>query len=179
VWLTRPPEGFPQQKPGVESRGMEGTSPRSGVEYHFGPFRIDLSSLRLLRGDEPIPIAPKAFDTLLVLIQQRDRLLLKDELLHAVWADAFVSEDSLTQNITALRRALGDDPANPQFIATIPRRGYRFVASVTEHVRGEETSAAAAGGSAPIYKVGVDSSAGVRPTPARRRLLIAVPLGIA
>jgi DNA-binding winged helix-turn-helix (wHTH) protein/Tol biopolymer transport system component len=150
------------------------------VEYHFGPFRIDLSSLRLLRGDEPIPIAPKAFDTLLVLVQQRDRLLLKDELLHAVWADAFVSEDSLTQNITALRRALGDDPANPQFIATIPRRGYRFVAAVTEHVRGHEVSAGPAS-TAPIDvdKGTVAPRTVVTPSPATRRSLwIAVPLGI-
>ncbi len=151
---------------------MEGASPRSGVEYRFGPFRIDLSSLRLLRGDEPIPIAPKAFDTLLVLVEQRDRLLLKDELLHAVWADAFVSEDSLTQNITALRRALGDDPANPQFIATIPRRGYRFVAPVTEHLR-EEPSAASRG-SAPTYKVEAATSALAR----RGRLLVGVPLAV-
>jgi eukaryotic-like serine/threonine-protein kinase len=108
------------------------TAPRAGVEYLFGPFRLELASLRLWHGDDVVPLAPKAFDTLLLLVQHRDRLLLKDELLHSLWSDSYVSEDSLTQNITALRRALGDDASNARYIATVPRRGYRFVAPVIE-----------------------------------------------
>ena len=103
----------------------------SAVAYEFGPFRLDVGSRQLLRG-EPVPLTPKVFQTLLVLLECRDRVLSKDELMRAIWPDSFVSEDSLTQSIWALRRALGDDTSRPEFIATIPRRGYRFVAAVTE-----------------------------------------------
>ena len=91
------------------------------LEYVFGPFRLDVASMQLSRDDEPVNLTPKAFDTLLVLIRNRHRLVRKDELMSAVWADAYVSEDSLTQNITALRRALGDDSHQPEYISTIPR----------------------------------------------------------
>ncbi len=102
------------------------------IEYRFGPFRLDLPSLQLWRGDEPVGLTPKAFDTLLVLIRNRNRLVRKDELISAVWTNVAVSEDSLSQIVTALRRALSDDPQRPVFIATIPRRGYRFIAPVVE-----------------------------------------------
>jgi len=104
-------------------------------EYLFGPFRLDVASMQLWRGDDLVTITPKAFDTLLVLIANRDRLLKKDELLGAVWPNSFVSEDSLAQNITVLRRTLGDDPNLPHYIATTPRRGYRFIGPVTERAR--------------------------------------------
>src|SRR5262245_55361453 len=99
--------------------------PAATGEYLFGPFRLNVASMQLWRGDDLVTITPKAFDTLLVLIANRDRLLRKEELLAAVWPNSFVSEDSLAQNITVLRRALGDDPNQPQYIATLPRRGYR------------------------------------------------------
>jgi Tol biopolymer transport system component/DNA-binding winged helix-turn-helix (wHTH) protein len=100
--------------------------------YVFGPYRLDVSSLQLWRGDALVPLPPKVFDTLLVLIAHRDRLVTKDELLAAVWPNSFVSEESVAQNITSLRRALVDDHAHPTYIATIARRGYRFIGSVTE-----------------------------------------------
>jgi DNA-binding winged helix-turn-helix (wHTH) protein/Tol biopolymer transport system component len=103
------------------------------VEYRFGPFRLDVASMQLSRGEDAVSLTPKAFDTLLVLIRNRHRLVRKDELMSAVWADSFVSEDSLTQNITALRRALGDDSHQPEYISTVPRRGYRFIAPLVEH----------------------------------------------
>lgn len=100
--------------------------------YVFGPFRLDLVELQLLQGQEVIPLTGKAFDTLVALVRNRHRTVSKEDLIRAVWHDTFVSEESLTQAIYVLRRALGDDSSKPQFIATIARRGYRFVAPVTE-----------------------------------------------
>src|ERR1700681_2188160 len=75
-------------------------------------------------------LPPKAFDMLVVRLENRDRVMSKEELMTAVWRDAFVSEDSLSQIIFILRRSLGDDPSSPRFIATSHRRGYRFIADV-------------------------------------------------
>lgn len=96
--------------------------------YSFGPFRVDAASVQLSRDGEPVALPPKVFDTLLVLLQHRDRVVTKEELFQAVWRGVVVSEDSLTQTISALRRALGDG----EYILTVPRRGYRFAATVTE-----------------------------------------------
>jgi DNA-binding winged helix-turn-helix (wHTH) protein/Tol biopolymer transport system component len=118
--------------PGPARDGIGPSPSESTVEYQFGPFRMDAGLMQLWNGSDPVPLTPKAFDTLLFLIQHRHRLVRKDELISAVWANSFVSEDSLTQNITALRRALGDDHHQPEYIGTVPRRGYRFIAPVTE-----------------------------------------------
>ncbi len=99
--------------------------------YTFGPFRFNVTLRRLYKHDEPIALTPKAAETLLALLERVDRVVEKDELLRVVWGDVFVGEDTLAQNISTLRRVLGDDASRPQFIATIPRRGYRFVAPVT------------------------------------------------
>jgi DNA-binding winged helix-turn-helix (wHTH) protein/Tol biopolymer transport system component len=96
-------------------------------EYRFGPFRMDVASMQLWKDDTAVPLPPKAFDTLRVLIANRHRLVAKDELLSTVWPNTFVSEESVHQNITSLRRALGDDASQPTYIATVARRGYRFV----------------------------------------------------
>jgi DNA-binding winged helix-turn-helix (wHTH) protein len=111
------------------------------VEYAFGPFRLDTKALQLYRGDEPVALTPKAFDTLLELVRNDGRLVRKESLLQAVWPGAFASEDSLTQNITALRKALGDHATAPDYIETKPRRGYRFVAPVARRVGPSDTSA--------------------------------------
>lgn len=113
------------------------------IEYLFGPFRLDVAALQLWHGDELVGLTPKAFDTLLVLIRHRQRLVRKEELMNVVWGNAFVSEDRLTQNITALRRALGDDHHQPEYITTVPRRGYRFIAPVTERAPIDNTGASA------------------------------------
>ncbi len=118
--------------------------PEQPIEYLFGPFRLDIMSMQLWRGEELVALTPKAFDTLMVLIRHRPRLVRKDELMSAVWGNSFVSEDSLTQNVTALRRAFGDDPHQPEYITTVPRRGYRFIASVTERYASGATGSAAA-----------------------------------
>lgn len=104
--------------------------------YAFGPFRLNCAARELSRDREAIPLTPKAFDTLRVLLARRDRVVEKDELMKLVWPDSFVGEDSLTQNIATLRKALGDASDQPRYIATVPRRGYRFVAAV-QHVSDE------------------------------------------
>jgi DNA-binding winged helix-turn-helix (wHTH) protein/Tol biopolymer transport system component len=100
--------------------------------YEFGPFRLDLRRRQLLRGDEVVPLTPKAFDLLRVLVTHADRVIEKDELMKRVWPDSYVGEDSLTQNVAVLRKVLGDASDSPKYIATIHKHGYRFVAYVRE-----------------------------------------------
>lgn len=99
--------------------------------YDFGPFRLDVQERLLLRGDEAVSLIPKAFDLLVTLVESGGRLLEKDELMRRVWPDSFVEEGNLAQNISLIRRALGETETS-KFIETVPRRGYRFVASVRE-----------------------------------------------
>ena len=100
--------------------------------YEFGPFRLDPLKRRLMRDGEPVRLTPKAFDLLLVLVEERGRTVEKDELFEKVWAGTVVEENNLNQNITALRKSLGDSRQESQYIATIPGLGYRFVADVRE-----------------------------------------------
>ena len=106
--------------------------------YEFDKFRVDLSQKCLWRDAELISITPKAFDTLVVLIENRGNLVDKDTLLNKVWAETFVEESTLAQNISTLRKILALQENGKQFIETIPRRGYRFVANVREIVDDEE-----------------------------------------
>jgi DNA-binding winged helix-turn-helix (wHTH) protein/TolB-like protein/Tfp pilus assembly protein PilF len=99
--------------------------------YEFGAFRIDVANRSLLRNEEVISLAPKAFDVLLVLAQNPGRLLERDELMRILWPDTIVQEDNLTQTIFVLRKALGESPSGPKYIETIPKRGYRFVPEVS------------------------------------------------
>jgi len=98
--------------------------------YEFGPFRVDPDRRQLLRENQPVPLQPKAFDTLLALIQRSETLVSKDELMQAVWPDAFVEESNLTQNIFVLRKTLGEAAGQHRFIVTVPGRGYRFAERV-------------------------------------------------
>ena len=100
--------------------------------YEFGPFRLDAVKRRLLRDGELVKLTPKAFETLLALVEQRGRTIEKDELLNKVWAGTVVEENNLNQSITALRKSLGDSRQESRYIATIPGVGYRFVADVKE-----------------------------------------------
>lgn len=104
------------------------------IFYEFGAFRLSPDERLLLRrrrdqNDEPVHLQAKAFDTLLVLVENSGHLLTKEELLEKVWAESFVEENNLTKNISALRKALNDSGAE-EFIETVPRRGYRFKADV-------------------------------------------------
>jgi len=106
--------------------------------YEFGPFRLDAGQRLLLRDDCLIPLQPKAFETLLVLVRNSEKVVLKDELLNAVWADTFVQESNLTQNIFVLRKALGENDGGRRYIITVPGRGYRFAEKVRIITEAEE-----------------------------------------
>src|SRR3712207_4318204 len=105
-------------------------SPQEKHLYEFGPFRLDPVKRRLLRDGEPVQLTPKAFETLLALVQQSGRTVEKDDLMRRVWPGAVVEENNLNQYITALRKCLGDTRQASRYIATIPGLGYRFVAEV-------------------------------------------------
>src|SRR5262249_34822461 len=98
--------------------------------YCFGEFRLDAGERVLWRGEEMLTLPPKVFDTLRLLVENEGRVVAKSELMDAVWADAFVEESNLSQNIYTLRRTLGVDEQGKQFIETVPRRGYRFAVPV-------------------------------------------------
>ena len=100
--------------------------------YEFGPYRLNATERLLQRGSEPVPLTPKVFDTLLVLVENSGHVLEKNELMQQLWPDSFVEESSLTQNISLLRRALSEPDAEENYIETIPKRGYRFVGNVQE-----------------------------------------------
>src|SRR5437870_8659715 len=98
--------------------------------HRFGEFTVDGDQKVLLRNDSPLPLAPKVFDTLLILLDSRGRIVEKEELMKRLWPDSFVEESNLTFNIQQLRKALGDNARQPRFIETVARRGYRFIAEV-------------------------------------------------
>src|ERR687887_1575061 len=99
--------------------------------YEFGPFRLDVTDRLLLRDEEHIPLTPKAFETLLALVEHGGHIIDKDELMKKVWPNTFVEEVNLAKNVSSLRKILGEDQSE-HYIETIPKRGYRFVAGVRE-----------------------------------------------
>ena len=102
-----------------------------GRTYVFGPFAVDTREGTLLREGRPVPLTPKAFETLVALVEHSGRCLAKEELMRRVWPDSFVEENNLSQNISQLRRALqGEGEEAASYIETVPRRGYRFNATV-------------------------------------------------
>lgn len=101
--------------------------------HRFGEFAVDSEQKVLLRNGSPLPLAPKVFDTLLILVDNSGRIVEKEELMSRLWPDSFVEESNLTVNIQQLRKALGDNARRPRFIETVPRRGYRFIAEVSEN----------------------------------------------
>jgi DNA-binding winged helix-turn-helix (wHTH) protein/tetratricopeptide (TPR) repeat protein len=100
------------------------------ASYRFGPFAVDAAAYRLLRNGTVIPLSPKIIDLLLYLVARQSALVGKDELFAALWPDVAVTDNALTQAVSELRQALGDDPAKPTYIQTVARRGYRFIAPV-------------------------------------------------
>jgi Tol biopolymer transport system component/DNA-binding winged helix-turn-helix (wHTH) protein len=98
--------------------------------YDFGPFRADVAERVLTKGQQVIPLTPKAFDTLVFLLCNPGRAVEKDELLQAVWPDAFVEEGVLAVNVAAIRKALNEADEGRSYIETVPRRGYRFIGQV-------------------------------------------------
>jgi DNA-binding winged helix-turn-helix (wHTH) protein/TolB-like protein len=100
--------------------------------YEFGPFHYDAGQRLLFRDDALVPLVPKAIDTLHVLVERRGRIVDKADLMKLVWPDAVVEEVGLARNVSLLRKALEGDGAENAYIETIPKRGYRFIAPVTE-----------------------------------------------
>lgn len=108
-------------------RDMKG---ENGYSYGFGRFTLDLAEQRLSDGESPIPLTPKAFDVLSLLVENAGHLVEKEELMKHVWPDSFVEEVNLARIVHTLRKRLGDDGNGNSFIETVPTKGYRFVAHV-------------------------------------------------
>jgi DNA-binding winged helix-turn-helix (wHTH) protein/tetratricopeptide (TPR) repeat protein len=106
------------------------SSPGSHV-YEFGVFRIEADKRLLSRDGIPVPLTPKVFDTLLYLIERRGEILETEALMRAIWPDTIVEENNLNQNISTLRRVLGEKRGENRYIVTVPGKGYRFIAQVT------------------------------------------------
>src|SRR5215813_2000630 len=100
--------------------------------YEFAPFLLDEANRLLIKDGKTVHLTPKAFETLLVLVKNHGQVIEKDRLLNEVWTDSFVEEGSLSRNIHELRKALGDNSGKPDYIETLPRRGYRFVAVINK-----------------------------------------------
>jgi TolB-like protein/DNA-binding winged helix-turn-helix (wHTH) protein/tetratricopeptide (TPR) repeat protein len=133
------PQRHPQKLSTAPSSTANGSN--SVRFYDFNGFRIDIQRRRLLRNGEPIPIKPKALDTLLALVENRGRVVEKDDLMRRLWPDTAVEEANLTQNVFVVRKALGEAPGEQKFIATLARRGYQFVGEVREVVAEEDQTA--------------------------------------
>jgi DNA-binding winged helix-turn-helix (wHTH) protein/TolB-like protein/Tfp pilus assembly protein PilF len=108
--------------------------------YEFGQFHLEVAERRLLREGQPLPLTPKAFDTLLLLVENSGHVLGRKQLLETLWPDAVVEENTLTQNIAAIRKALGEGQNGQRYIETVPKTGYRFVAPVREAARSNGAS---------------------------------------
>ena len=108
--------------------------------YQFGSFQLEPDERRLFRNGEPVSLTPKAFDTLVFLVERAGHLVEKEELMKALWPDSFVEEANLAQHVWTLRKTLGETQDGGQFIETVARKGFRFVATVTKHQRNETTN---------------------------------------
>src|ERR1041384_6419824 len=111
--------------------------------YRFGEFIVDTDQKVLLRQDKELPLTPKLFETLLILIENSGRIVQKEEFMERLWPHTFVEEANLTSNIQQLRKSLGDNARQPHYIETVTKRGYRFIANVQRvqpHDNGEVRS---------------------------------------
>jgi DNA-binding winged helix-turn-helix (wHTH) protein len=127
--------------------------------YEFGPFRLDPNKHRLFRGEEVVPLSPKAIETLILLVQNQGKLLQREALMHALWPDTVVEDANLTVAVSQLRRVINQNGDKGEFIQTIPRLGYRFVADVTT-VEGRPNQLSAVAQHAPHVETAVDESNG-------------------
>jgi DNA-binding winged helix-turn-helix (wHTH) protein/TolB-like protein len=150
--------------------------------YEFGHFRLDPSERQLLRAGQVMPLTPKVFDTLLLFVENGNLLLTKDEMITRLWPDSFVEEGNLAQNVSMLRRALGDQPDGKPYIETVPKRGYRFIAEVrvcAEEVRQELAFSPSGGEGAGEYERRAGESPELTPPPARAPINESVPRAVA
>lgn len=148
--------------------------------YEFGPFRLDSAKRLLLRNGELVPLKPKVFETLLILVEAQGQVLEKDELMQRIWPDSVVEENNLNVYISQLRRTLGESPDEHRYIVTIPGRGYRFVATVSKvHTAvaiDELQTASLSVGTEEVTAVPALSPIQNVPSQRRRSLLLAVGL---
>ena len=122
----------------------------------FGPFEVDLAVRQLTQSGQPVPLTPKVFQTLEILVRNRDRVVSKRELLTTIWPECHVEEANLTQNISVLRKALGETSCPTKYIVTFPRQGYRFIGELAPEID--------------LAEAAVETAA-VPPRPARRSQL--------
>jgi DNA-binding winged helix-turn-helix (wHTH) protein/TolB-like protein/Tfp pilus assembly protein PilF len=146
--------------------------------YEFGRFRLNVAERVLLRDGEMVPLTPKVFDILLTLVENHGQVVSKEELMKRVWPDTFVEEGNLTQNISLLRKALGESPGGVQFIETVPRRGYRFVATISENAaviaeKANETTAYA-----PVPSAEIPVPAAITSSPRKRTPMFVFAAGL-
>ncbi len=151
--------------------------------YEFGRFRLKTAERVLLREGEPVPLTPKVFDILLTLVEHGGQVVHKDDLMRRVWPNTFVEEGNLTQNISLLRKALGETPDGVQFIETVPRRGYRFVAETSRTWAGNNIETGGNGhkeSTLPLETKVLEEPVAASPpvAPARRTPLYALAAGL-
>lgn len=126
-------------------------TPQDEGVYEFGPFRLEVAEKLLSRNGKTVALEPTQFEVLAVLVRAAGHLVTRDHLRQAVWRDTYVDEGSLTVTISMLRRKLGDTPAQPRFIETVRKAGYRFVAPVTQpSQKADAEHGAAPSGSPPL-----------------------------
>lgn len=135
--------------------------------YVFEGFRLNLAAASLEQGGQDVDIAPRAFEVLAFLLENRARVVPKQELIEAVWKDTFVTDDALVQAITAIRRALGDSAEQPRFIRTKARIGYQFIAAVEG---GDDPPAGTASDPLPVWVAPISRRTA-------RRLIILIQFG--
>jgi TolB-like protein/DNA-binding winged helix-turn-helix (wHTH) protein/Flp pilus assembly protein TadD len=111
---------------------METATSGNSDSYHFDDVVVDCRNFRILKQSQPKPLTPRAFDVLRYLIEQRGRVVEKQELFERIWQESFVTDYALAREIKEIRRALNDDAAAPRYVETVPKRGYRFIAELQE-----------------------------------------------
>ena len=142
------------------------------ASYEFGPFVLDTVQHALLKEGKPVDITPKTYDTLLVLVENSGRMLSKEELMQTLWPDSFVEESNLTQQVSMIRRALGESAREGHYIVTVPGRGYRFHADVKNPDENMERTSSNGGRQLVIYP----SGQGGRPQAAARTNMAAADI---
>src|SRR5579872_2983638 len=115
-------------------------SEKTGHLYSFGPFRLDANECLLILDGKPVPLAPKAFEALLILVENAGHLVDKDDLMKRLWPDTFVEEANVAKHVSLLRKILSEATNGREYIETIPKRGYRFVVEVKEVAEAEAGS---------------------------------------
>ena len=149
---------------------MQPISDHDKVVYRFGGFQLEPTKRLLLKEGRAVPLTPKTFDTLLVLVRHRGRVMEKDELMQAIWPDTVVEESNLAHNISALRKIFGQKGEENRFIITVPARGYSFVAEVQQETLAPPEKAAAASSVTPAVAPAAVASPPVIPAPPLPRL---------